>query len=95
MMNKDEKIDEFYQIDDYFFSESVDRAFGQNMFVPSVGLTVVFPLTPYAKANGRKLTQSADSALKYVLIAIAAPFVIAFMLTLLYLAFLAGMAGVG
>jgi hypothetical protein len=33
--------------------------------------------------------------LKYILIAIAAPFVIAGMLTLLYLAFLAGMAGVG
>jgi hypothetical protein len=33
--------------------------------------------------------------LKYVLIAIAAPVVIAGILTLLYLAFLAGMAGVG
>jgi hypothetical protein len=33
--------------------------------------------------------------LKYVLIAIAAPFVIAGMLALLCLAFLAGMAGVG
>jgi hypothetical protein len=33
--------------------------------------------------------------LKYVLIAIVAPFVIAWMLALLYLAWLAGMAGVG
>jgi hypothetical protein len=33
--------------------------------------------------------------MKYVLIAIVAPVVIAWMLTLLYLAFLAGMAGVG
>jgi hypothetical protein len=33
--------------------------------------------------------------LKYILIAIAAPFVIAGMLALLYMAFLSGVAGVG
>jgi hypothetical protein len=41
------------------------------------------------------MNKDEKDTLAYFVIAIAAPFVIAGMLTLLYLAFLAGMAGVG
>ena len=45
-----------YELDGKYFSDAVYRKFGENVVVPGVGLTVVYPLNDYVRATGRNLT---------------------------------------
>ena len=49
-----------YELDGKYFSDAVYRKFGENVVVPGVGLTVVYPLNDYVRATGRNLTPHAQ-----------------------------------
>ena len=48
-----------YEINGWFFADEVDRAFGENIVVPVVGLCCVLPANDYVRQHGRNLTTGA------------------------------------
>ena len=44
-----------FELDGVYYSDTVARAFGENLLVPGVGLTVVFPLNDYVRERGVKI----------------------------------------
>jgi len=45
-----------YECNGSFFADEVDRAFGDNLVVPVVGLVTVYPANDYVRQHGRNLT---------------------------------------
>ena len=45
-----------YESNGWFFADEVYRTFGQNLFVPGVGLVTVLPANDYVRQHGRNLT---------------------------------------